>query len=733
MLPNIISYIPPITGIIIISSFVLIRNKTLLFRLFATVTLLIALWQFFQFLTAIFAHSSSALLLIQIGTVIPNFLVVAFVQFCAEYTNRKISNRKLAILLIPAILITPFSFTGDIISSVKPSGNSFETIVGPLYLLQTVFLVGFFIYALSMIIKEYRKTTGIRKTQTGMILLSFFIPIIIVLITGFVFVENATAQLIGPSAFLLMAAMLAYAIIRHKLFDIRLIVARSIGYLLTLFTFVGFYVLLVSGVSFLLSGSTKINGAQQLFNIGATLVFGLSLLPLKRFFDKLTNRFFYRDAYDAQELLDKLNKILVGNIELDILLKQTSDLIALTLKAEYTSFIIRKTEGTAQRASFSKIVKLNTDQVLELANIKKGKTELFVADDLDQKDNNLRILKENNIALAASLVTSGANGADQGFLLLGPKLSGNPYNKQDLQVLDIIANELVIAIQNALRFEEIETFNITLQEKVNDATRKLRQTNEKLKEIDETKDEFISMASHQLRTPLTSVKGYVSMVVEGDAGKLNKQQRELLGQAFASSQRMVYLIADLLNVSRLKTGKFVIENKPTQLADVIESEMQQLTETAKTKDQILTYNKPAKFPVLNMDETKIRQVIMNFTDNALHYTPNGGHIQVNLADKGDQIEFTVVDDGLGVPKAEQHHLFTKFYRANNAKKARPDGTGLGLFMAKKVIIAQGGAVIFQSTENKGSTFGFTFPKSSLKATDSSIKSSVKSLDEAITK
>jgi signal transduction histidine kinase len=111
-----------------------------------------------------------------------------------------------------------------------------------------------------------------------------------------------------------------------------------------------------------------------------------------------------------------------------------------------------------------------------------------------------------------------------------------------------------------------------------------------------------------------------------------------------------------------------------------------------------------------LDETKIRQVIMNFTDNALHYTPNGGHIEVKLEDKGQTIEFTVVDDGLGVPKAEQHHLFGKFFRAGNARKARPDGTGLGLFMAKKVIIAQGGAVIFSSTEGKGSTFGFTMPK-----------------------
>ena len=104
---------------------------------------------------------------------------------------------------------------------------------------------------------------------------------------------------------------------------------------------------------------------------------------------------------------------------------------------------------------------------------------------------------------------------------------------------------------------------------------------------------------------------------------------------------------------------------------------------------------------------------MNFIDNAIYYTPSGGKIEVSLADKPQSIEFTVTDNGIGVPKHEQHHLFTKFFRAHNAKRARPDGTGLGLFMSKKVVIAQGGAVIFNSQEGKGITFWFTFPKSDL--------------------
>jgi len=255
--------------------------------------------------------------------------------------------------------------------------------------------------------------------------------------------------------------------------------------------------------------------------------------------------------------------------------------------------------------------------------------------------------------------------------------------------------------------------NIILTDQLRLTTIGLERSNEKLKALDEAKDEFVSMASHQLRTPLTSIKGYISMVLEGDAGKITDIQKQMLGQAFFSSQRMVYLISDLLNVSRLKTGKFVIESKPVYLPDVVESEISQLQEGATAKNLTLSFVKPKTFPTISLDEMKTRQVIMNFTDNSLYYTPTGGKITIELKDRGKSVEFTVKDTGMGVPKNEQHKLFAKFYRAENARKARPDGTGLGLFMAQKVIIAQGGSIIFNSKEGKGSTFGFSFPKAKL--------------------
>ncbi len=281
---------------------------------------------------------------------------------------------------------------------------------------------------------------------------------------------------------------------------------------------------------------------------------------------------------------------------------------------------------------------------------------------------------------------------------------------QETQLLERLSESVGIAIDNRLLYEENRRVLLQLQ-----------RSNTKLKALDETKDDFISMASHQLRTPLTSVKGYLSMVIEGDAGKINDTQAKMLGQAYVSSQRMVYLIADLLNVSRLKTGKFIIDAAPTDLSKMIDEEINQLVETASSRDLHLSFEKPADFPLMMLDETKTRQVIMNFIDNAIYYTPSGGTITVQLHDTGPMVELRVVDDGIGVPKAEQHHLFTKFYRAGNARKARPDGTGLGLFMAKKVISAQGGAILFDSNEGKGSMFGFTFSKAKLLAPAVAVK------------
>lgn len=587
------------------------------------------------------------------------------------------------------------------------------------YLFYALYLIACIGVALVHIYNIGRREHGLYGAQARLFFKGFLISVSLALYFNLIlpWLGNYRLIHIGPLFTNVFIIAIAYSIVRHRMFDVRMVVARSVAYVLSIAVLVIGYTLL----SFAIAART----ISQLDNTAGTYVINIILLTfvaltygsVRRFFDKITNRIFYRDAYDPQAFLDELNRLLVRVVDIEPLLARSADIIQKNLKSEFCAFGLKETATTKRRiigTNKKRFADEDVESVWKL--IPHIHRKIIIADYIDDRHNGLRgVLQSNNIAVLAKLATGTREVSEGvGYLALGPKKSGNPYNAQDIKILGIIVNELVIAIQNALRFEEIENFNITLQEKVANATRQLRVNNEKLKALDESKDEFISMASHQLRTPLTSVKGYVSMVLEGDAGEVNDMQRKLLNQAFESSQRMVYLIADLLNVSRLRTGKFVIEAKPTDLASVIEGELSQLSETAKAHNLTLTYDKPAKFPELMLDETKIRQVIMNFVDNAIYYTPAGGQVAVSLIDKTESIEFTVTDDGIGVPKSEQPHLFTKFYRADNAKKARPDGTGLGLFMAKKVIVAQGGALIFKSQEGQGSTFGFTFAKSKLR-------------------
>lgn len=612
-------------------------------------------------------------------------------------------------ILFAGFTVSLLALTELVIAGIEKQQDVYAVIFGPLASLYFVSLITAAIFSAALLIIGLKKASGNEHARIKTILVSLVVTVILALISN-VFIPVATGSFaftnLGPLFTIFLAAGLTYSIIKHQLFNVRLIVARSVAYVVSLAVIAVIFTATAVIMARLLLDE-RISLSTEIFFAIFGAVAALLFQPIKLFFDRVSNNLFYRDAYNPQEVINQVNSSLVTTVKLEELLTKTGKIIEQNLKVEFVEFYLRPNASIelhvagsnsrlfshSETASFLNVLD-NTDIKIHVANM--------LVDDGEITETMKRLGLECAIKMTA-------NNQDVGILFVGARKSGNAFTDRDIQLLDIIADEVAIAAQNALRFEEISQFANTLQARVDEATRELQRSNEKLQKLDEAKDEFISMASHQLRTPLTSVKGYISMLLEGDAGDINDTQKRFLDQAFLSSQRMVYLIADLLNVSRLKTGKFVIETHPTYLPDVVESEISQLYETAKARELDLFFNKPESFATINLDETKIRQVIMNFADNAIYYTPRGGRITVALKQLKNTIEYTVTDTGIGVPKKEQHHLFTKFYRAGNAKKARPDGTGLGLYMAKKVVIAQGGSIIFKTEEGKGSTFGFSFP------------------------
>lgn len=717
-----------VSAINLILAFIVVgRNyKSRANRLYGVMVMSVIFWSICNFLTNTITSYQASLQINRVAFAAGYLMALSvwFFSFNFPYAIKIKRYQKIAVWIISPLVVV-LSLTPAFVETVAYNEQKFITDIKPgtlyyFYIASAVFLLG---AAAVNFVSVYRSktTTSVARRQliySAIGIASTFVWIlataaVIPLITG-----DWTISRYASLGTVFLVSFIAYAIIKHRLFDIRLIVVRSLGYVLSLATIA----LIAFGTLTSLSGLLDRNGVPQRIQIGLyvalTLVLAASYQPFKKLFDRLTNKLFYRDAYETQTLLNEFNEAIVSTIDLEQLLERSGVVIDKYIKPDASAFAIRSKEDDTVRLISVENPKLSKEAIEQIRGyVHKSEEKVFVTDALEDGDRDLKLLlQEANVGMLVRITTDPAVEGT-GYIILGYKKSGNVYNSQDTAAMEIMANELAIAIQNALQFEEIQQFTVTLQETVEEKTRQLRKSNEKLKQMDETKDEFISMASHQLRTPLTSVKGYVSMVIEGDAGELNPMQKKLLDQAFTSSQRMVYLIADLLNVSRLRTGKFVIDAVPSNLADVVKGEVDQLLETASSRNLELTYKKPDDFPELLLDETKVRQVIMNFIDNAIYYTPSGGHIKVELKDTGTTVEYTVTDDGLGVPKSEQHHLFTKFYRAGNAKKARPDGTGLGLFMAKKVIVAQGGTLIFKSTEGKGSTFGFSFDKEKLKIPD----------------
>ena len=229
------------------------------------------------------------------------------------------------------------------------------------------------------------------------------------------------------------------------------------------------------------------------------------------------------------------------------------------------------------------------------------------------------------------------------------------------------------------------------------------------REVDRAKTEFVSLASHQLRTPLTSINWYVEMLLSGDAGKLNKKQEEFLNEVYQGNQRMVGLINALLNVSRIDLGTFPIEPELTNFIEIADSVLKELLSQIEDKKMNLQREYDKSLPLINADPKLIRIVFQNLLSNAVKYTPERKQITLKIIKQGPNVLISVSDTGYGIPKNQQSKIFQKLFRADNVREKDTDGTGLGLYIVKAIVEKSGGKIWFESEENKGTTFYVTIP------------------------
>lgn len=236
-------------------------------------------------------------------------------------------------------------------------------------------------------------------------------------------------------------------------------------------------------------------------------------------------------------------------------------------------------------------------------------------------------------------------------------------------------------------------------------------TIDELSTANRMKTEFVSIASHQLRTPLSIIKWYIEFLSKKEKQiNFTPEQKKYINTIGQSNQRMIRLINDLLDISRVESGKMQVHPQPTNIVELCENIIKENQPVAEQKNIKISFKYEPSIPLINADPKRMSMVIDNLLSNATKYIERkDGQVSVELSQQGNKVLFSISDNGVGIPNREQKKIFKKFFRADNTMKLKTGGTGLGLFIAKAIIESHKGSIWFVSKENEGTTFYFNLP------------------------
>ncbi len=270
-------------------------------------------------------------------------------------------------------------------------------------------------------------------------------------------------------------------------------------------------------------------------------------------------------------------------------------------------------------------------------------------------------------------------------------------------------DEMKTTIANALKQQRLSLENKRLVESLQRSNKLLFVANEELRKATQAKSEFLANMSHELRTPLNAIIGFSELMLDGVPGKTNKAQRQCLDDIMSSGKHLLYLINDVLDLSKIESGKMELRLRDIALTDVIDSLKSTMMPILTQRKQSLDVEVEEGLPLVHADEAKVRQVLFNLLSNATKFTPDGSKLKVEAGRKDGWCQVSVVDNGIGIKKEEQEMVFEAFYRVDTPLVRERGGTGLGLTVAKQIIENHGGQIWIESEHGKGSRFIFTLP------------------------
>ncbi len=720
---NSISLIPLISAFFVLGLgfFVFIKNRKLKLNvIFFLISIVVSVWLFGTFMMFNSQSDDYAIFwdrFIYMGVV---FVPALMYHFSVVFTKIKPRKNIIALGYFFSFIFLFLSQTEYFVSDLFRYEWGVHTQARIFHHIFLLFFSCFLVLTLKIFYQHYKdKSLGsLERERAKYVFFAFFVLISI----GSTAFAPAYGFGIYPFSYLsglIFTIILAYAILKYRLMDIRLALTRGIIYINSLSIIVGFSF-------FLMFLSDKFFEIIP-FNITASLVLiiGISLFhPVLFGLEKLASRYFYYAFYDYRSVLNDLGKKLTRILDLDKLSHLITDTLIDTMKLDRAVILLRNQEtgdykiekniGFREENGISLVTDNFLTEYLEKTQkpLVYDEISLAIRDAKNKKEEeNLERLKDNMKRIEANLcLPLLIKDKIIGMVVLGDKASGDPYFEQDINLLIGLSNQASIALQNAILYSQVQNFSQELERKVEEQTGKLKRAYKELQASDKAKSVFISMASHQLRTPLTSLRGYTSMLLDGTYGKIPKASKEKIKIIMSSTERLIGIVNKLLSISKIDLGKLDAEKSKQNINELVNSCLEEMKAEGEQKglDMIFRPSRIKKIEA-NVDSGKIKETITNIIENSIRYTDKG-KIEVGVRKKKNSFVVYIKDTGEGLEKDEKENIFGGFTRGKAGLGKFIEGTGLGLYLSKKYIELHSGKIWAESKGiGKGSTFYIEIP------------------------
>jgi signal transduction histidine kinase len=708
----------------VLGSFILFKNrKNLTNYTFIFLSFAVFIWSLFYFLWQISTSHDSALLytrLLSIGSI---FIPIFYLHWVLSFLELK--NLKSKIILGFGYFITflflAFSFSPMFIKDVEPiMVFAFWPKAGYLY---TIYLLvsylGLVGYGLIQLIRNYSSSNSIRQYQIKYIIVGTIIGFLGGATNFFLWYDIRILP-VGNVVTSLYVFILFYAMVKYRLMDIRIIIQKIfIYFVVAIFTYTFFY-LLIGFYNNTFGG--VFTGTSYALGIVIAPLFVWFFYAVDRGVRVFASKYLFVSLYNYQETINKLINELNNYIDLDKIIKLIVDTIKDTMQLDRAGVLLVNMETVPIKYQVARVIGFDETNGISLVQdnfltkyLSKTQKPL-VRDELEILSRNLeeknrksfsklcRHMEKIEAILCLPLM---ANKKLIGIIILGSKVSGDAYTNEDLQLLDILSKQAGIAIENARQYKQIQKFGETLKNKVDEQTKDIEKKNVYLQELLNMKSDFLRVVNHQLNTPLSIMRGYFSMMKDGDY-----TPEKALPVIEIGLDRIINTVTSFWDAYKLEGEKMKMEPEKVDITTIVNKMIEEKNNLPAVNDKKLKLEvKKASFeiPVVWCDLQKITHVISNLLDNAVHYTIKG-KITVYYELEDDFLKINVKDTGTGISEIEHDKIFQKFSRGASALGMNPNGSGLGLYIAKKVVEGNGGTMSFYSEgKDKGTIFSFTVP------------------------